>query len=89
MLGQFWKYFDLEYPLQEYKLELCSELQTTYTTIHEKICIQKCVLRRTEFADLTNQNNILTDLINKKTHPNKEDLQKYLDILIFFQKNAI
>jgi hypothetical protein len=70
-------------------IRINTELHTSSTVVKEEICIRKCVLRRTESSDLTNQISALTDLINKKTYPDNEDIQKYLDILIFFQKNTI
>lgn len=81
------KYFDLEYPIQENMLELYTELHTSSSTIKEKINIRQCVLRRTEMSDIQKQIDILEDDIDKKNHPDKEDIPKYLDILRFFQKN--
>ena len=68
-------------------LEMYTELHTSSSTIKEKINIRRCVLRRTNSSDIQNQIDILEDDINKKNHPDKEDIPKYLDILRFFQKN--
>ncbi len=70
-------------------IRINTELHTSSATIKEEIAIRKCVLRRTESSDLTNQISALTDLINKKTYPDNEDIQKYLTILIVFQKNSV
>ena len=84
-----WRDTDKDIENEKNMIRINTELHTSSTTIKEEICIQKCVLRRTELTDLTNQIVFLTDLIDKKTYPDNKDIQKYLDILIFFQKNAI
>ena len=82
-----WQDTDKHKENQMNMIRINTELHTSSTSVKEEICIQKCVLRRTELTDLTDQIVFLTDLIDKKTHPDNEDIQKYLDILIFFQKN--
>jgi hypothetical protein len=82
-----WRDTDKDIENEKNMIRINTELHTSSTTIKEEICIQKCVLRRTELTDLTNQIVFLTDLIDKKTYPDNKDIQKYLDILIFFQKN--
>jgi hypothetical protein len=82
-----WQGTDKDRENETNMIRINTELHTSSTSVKEEICIQKCVLRRTEQSDLTNQISALTDLIDKKTYPDNKDIQKYLDILIFFQKN--
>ena len=93
------KYFDFDDYIPSFKdkhgennkdiIRINTELHTHSTTIKEEIVISKCVLRRTESSDLTKQIVSLTDLIDKNTYPDNEDIQKYLTILILFQKNSV